>query len=267
MPLTEDFTDTALRDEDQTFANWSTEEEALFLNRSQVKYGVFDPGVAGSSISSDAQWTWAVALGDMDGDGDLDLIEGNVNEANLLYLNNGTSDPFNSVNGLDIGSDTSRSSALALGDVDSDGDLDLVAGNNGLETNQLYLYNGTASPFNGVVGSAIGSNMGDTFSVVLFDLDRDGDLDLVSGNGNDKANYLYLNNGTANPFEGVSGSDFRSNAYFTRSIVTGDVDSDGDLDIVAGNDSQANRLYLNDHRSFFWGGAITQYKVWQRLCA
>ena len=53
LPFTEDFTDTALRDADETNANWSTDEEALILNWREAQYGVFDPGIIGADVSSD----------------------------------------------------------------------------------------------------------------------------------------------------------------------------------------------------------------------
>ncbi|MFC2172917.1 FG-GAP repeat domain-containing protein, partial [Acidobacteriota bacterium] len=295
LPFTEDFTEANLCDETLTNANWSTAYQALMLQRAQRRYGAFASGLAGRDITSDAYETYGATLGDVDGDGDLDLVTGNRDRPNSLYLNNGTSDPFNGVAGADITTDVHWSWSVALGDVDSDGDLDLVAANYS-QPNRLYLNNGTADPFNGVIGSDLGGST--TWSVALGDVDADGDLDVVFGNdwqenrlflnngtadpfngvagtdivpfdqhstrsvalgdvdgdgdldlvevNNDQPNYLYLNNGTADPFSGVTGKEITLDAHSTRVLVLGDVDADGDLDLLAGNDLQQNRLYLNN---------------------
>ena len=243
LPFTEDFTDTALRDADKTNANWSTDEEALILNWRQAQYGVFDPSLAGSDISIDTHLTYFVGLGDVDGDGDLDLVAGN-NGTNRLYLNNGTADPFHEVAGLDISSDTHETHAVGLGDVDGDGNLDLVTGDYN-QANRLYLNNGTADPFSGVAGSDISSDAHKTNFIAMGDVDGDGDLDLLAGNYTE-INRLYLNNGSSDPFSGVVGSDVTSDANGTNSIGLADVDGDGNLDLVAGNYGQRNRLYLNN---------------------
>jgi VCBS repeat protein/Big-like domain-containing protein len=134
------------------------------------------PGVAsfpsGSDVSGDQFSTTEVALGDFNGDGDLDLIAGNFEADNQLFLNNGTSSPFSGVSSFEI-SGTFSTHSIAIGDVDRDGDLDLVDGTNPGYVNYYYLNNGTSNPFSAVSATALNGAKRDTFSVVLGDVDGD----------------------------------------------------------------------------------------------
>ena len=81
-------------------------------------------------------------------------------------------------------------------------------------------------------------------------MDGDGDLDLVLGNqGNPGGqSLLYLNNGTGT-FTDATASRLPAGYYNTNSLALGDVDGDGDLDLVLGNDHGNNQrpslLYQN----------------------
>ena len=96
----------------------------LYLNN-----GTANPfsAVAGSIIGYEHGTTRSVALGDMDGDGDIDLVVGRHDQTNLLYLNAGEKTPFVRIQGYDIGADTGLTSSIALADMDLDGRLDVVA--------------------------------------------------------------------------------------------------------------------------------------------
>src|SRR5205085_1526824 len=146
---------------------------------------------------------------DVDRDGDLDLVAGNGISSTAqplrLFLNNGTSNPWNGVTGSNVTTDTVKCYAIALGDVDGDGDLDLVAGNSSAPI-RWYPNDGVGNPWDTATAQTISTDSRSFWSIALGDLDRDGDLDVVSGVYADVSRY-YLNNGTATPFAGVVGAD------------------------------------------------------------
>ncbi len=190
--------------------------------------------------------TSAVAVGDVDGDGDLDLAVGNWGQQNGLYLNDGTG-RFSDATASRMPVDGDETDSVAFGDADGDGDLDLVIGNTGgRDRNRLYLNDGTGT-FSDVTASRMPVNGDISRSVVFGDMDGDGDLDLVLGDGRSGQRVrLYLNDGTGT-FSDVSATRMPAVTDGVLTVAIGDVDGDGDLDLVLGTDRQS-RLYQNLHR-------------------
>ena len=188
----------------------------------------------GSDVDTPTKKTFAVAFGDLDGDGDLDIAAANRDERNRVYLNNGNG---TFASGSDIATPMNTTLAIMLGDLDGDGDLDMVAGNFGQE-NRAYLGGGDGT-FD--TGNNIAAPTNSTRGGELGDLDGDGDLDFVAGNQG-QVNRVYLSDGDGTF---ASGSDVDTPTNSTISVSIVDVDGDGDLDLAMGNNAQVNRAYLN----------------------
>ena len=145
-----------------------------------------------SWVSAQANRTWSLALGDVDGDGDLDLACGNIDQHNTIYINDGgalSTDPGWSSALLN----TTR--AIVFEDADGDGDLDLACGNYS-QADVVYFNDGNLPAENPGWSSTLA---GATCDIEIADVDLDGDPDLTVG--------LYGQPSTA--FGGLANPAFR----------------------------------------------------------
>jgi uncharacterized repeat protein (TIGR02543 family) len=177
----------------------------------------------------------SVGLGDMDGDGDLDVVA-TGNQHVYVFRNNGSGvfaehpgSPFGTANPNKV------MQQAALGDVDGDGDLDVLAVLTdlvgGTSTNLVHRNDGTG-------GLAPPASFAGNTRVALANVDADGDLDALT----DVATGVWRNSGTGTFTAHPTPTDFGTSV---TSIALGDVDGDGDLDALVTHASSATAVWLN----------------------
>jgi hypothetical protein len=187
----------------------------------------------------------SVALADVDGDGDLDLLAANIALSGpgtvSVRLNGGDATGSNTGT-FSGGSDPgvgNQPRSVAVGDVDGDGDLDLLTANYGSGTVSVRLNGGDATgsntgTFSGGSDPGVGSQ---PLSVAVGDVDGDGDLDLLTANYGSGTVSVRLNGGdaTGSNTGTFSGGSDPGVGTSPRSVAVGDVDGDGDLDLLTAN--------------------------------
>ncbi len=194
--------------------------------------------------------TSGIVLADFDGDRDLDYYEANgcywedpppPMFFDRIWLNDG-SGFF--VEDTEMLSDEMKNTLQVAGaDLDGDGDVDLVRST--CDGVKVHLNEGAGFSDGQLLPGTFGFGM----ALALGDLDSDGDLDLFVGNSADRENQVFLNKGSGT--FSLLHHALPDDAENTRAATMGDVEGDGDLDILVGNHGQ-NRLYINNGSGYFW---------------
>jgi hypothetical protein len=206
-----------------------------------------------------------VSVGDYNGDGWLDLYVANDATANQLWINrrNGTfaDDGLLSGAALSAAGNPEGSMGIASGDFDADGDEDLFVTNIIAETFVLYANDGKGV-FDDArvrVGLARPTAAFTGFGTDWFDYDNDGWLDLFIANG--AVNIIESQRGQPAPYRmrnqlfrntarrfvetSAAGGPALARAEVSRGAAFGDVDNDGDTDVLVTANNGPVRLLLN----------------------
>jgi PGF-pre-PGF domain-containing protein len=172
--------------------------------------------------------------GDVDNDGDLDLLFSGSRTTNFyrsVYINNGTSLVENSTWQQNLG--LWGMPSITLGDFDNDGKLDLdYIGSKSGDHHGLYKNNGTTFILNQSEETAWLTGLFDG-SIAFGDYDNDGDLDLVAMGKESGRDSVFNNNETFFQYDATARADFRTDDMQQGSLAWGDVDNDGDLDLIS----------------------------------
>jgi enediyne biosynthesis protein E4 len=250
--------------------------EALSLMRGRVLqpnafYLGFDEGFVELASRArlagiDYNFSCGVTTADVNNDGLLDIFvaKGAYRKgpdcANSLYVNNGDGTYRDIAKEAGV-ADQGNGYCCAFGDYDNDGHPDLYVGNIN-DTDQpvtriLYHNNGNGT-FADVTKKLGLAARGNNISCFWLDIDNDGDLDLYLANSSGPghlepewgADSLFRNNGDAT-FTDISKESGVALLTNSRGSTMGDIDNDGDLDILVNNSWDDTNVYLNDGRGHF----------------
>lgn len=196
-------------------------------------------------IESTVETSANAGLGDLDGDGDLDIVLAKGRHwplFNVAMFNNGQGD-FDKR--IELGNAPDRTYALALGDIDRDGDLDMLVSNDRPDEKKILSNDGRGTF---TLTGTWGNPAWNTRNSALADLNGDLYPDLLVAN-RQSSSYVIFNNGKG---EFPSENQLQLPTESATTIVAADFDGDKRLDIaVPHRDAGKSRIFLNDDSHSF----------------
>ncbi|MFA5800592.1 MAG: VCBS repeat-containing protein, partial [Candidatus Peribacteraceae bacterium] len=133
-----------------------------------------------------------VQTADFDGDGDIDVVS--ADDSNIIVWGNDGAGNLSALSSIPYGGGTSPG-RMALGDMDNDGDTDvIVGGKDNLTGNKIFVNNGAGTL---TLSSTQGEASDFTQDITAGDFDGDGDLDYIAGNSFGQVNRYYKNDQAA----------------------------------------------------------------------
>lgn len=226
--------------------------------------------IFGSGLACEPErMSGGATVGDVDGDGDLDLYVTRIDASDVLFINQGNGKFLDGTAAAGLGGFHVQSNGAAFADIDNDGDLDLYvvtmgdANDPANNRNYLFINDGSGSFTEDVVArgaAVITTAWHRSFSIAFGDYDRDGWVDIHTTEWRPlqaRHSRLLRNLGAAAPgsFEDTTvaaGVDLALVDSFASSFT--DLDGDGWQDLVVAADFRRSRLFWNNGDGTFRDG-------------
>ena len=186
----------------------------------------------------------SVRAGDIDGDGDIDVIGASIVDNDVLWWKNDDNGTPVNWTQLDIDLNFSGAHRVDTADINGDGRLDVVGAGYVGHTIGWWENNG-GNPISWT-RQIVEYNFINACIAYASDIDGDGDMDIIGTSQGNNIVAIWLNNG-GNPIQWIKiivDNDF----YRVWPLYAADLDGDGDIDVIAGSSHQGNnqiRWYEN----------------------
>jgi hypothetical protein len=217
-------------DMDVLSASLHDDKIAWYENRTIHRSAVFPSETRIDGAEYEAWGPVAVFAADLDGDGDLDVLEASEDDHEIAWYEN--TDGWGSFGSQQvIDRMWNDPTSVFAADVDGDGDLDVLSASMAGRPEEIAWYENTDGA--GSFGSqqVISTVSGDARSVFAADVDGDGDLDVLSASVYAPNVVWYENTDGAGSFG--THQVISTVADGARSVFAADVDGDGDVDVLS----------------------------------